>query len=794
MIRLLLEKLYCSTFRGLNFILNATFPTASKTHRKELYDSGYKKGKEDGVLEGKQIWEIRDSRTPKTKPIDHTVYGPDEISITTANCIAMRKWVDKAVTAGLISMPSDEQWPMILSSNPSTRIFAGAGSGKSTTLVLRVIFMICHLDIPKNHITVISFTRDSCDELREKIAKVIAFWGKLLSANDLKSIVRTYHSVLYNLSKQMFPGAVWFENISKPDSELADIDNPLTSSKLNDEQIEILKKTYHSAYTKSAQFRKDINELLKIETDSFISKPTSSEVEKIKNFALLQAKIRDFELSTQINSLWELKGIWPIEGVEPGPFPCFSIDGEKFYANGIITSTREYLFLGGVGTKEFSVIDENLELSGENFKTTNLGVAVGVKRKLINAHCNKNVYYINSARELSNFSKIVNFIKPNDETLKDAPIFNIKLQGELSDKNIYEAIFTQASFIENIGLDVMEACEKFEFKTKKEHHFSNALCLFWKQLYMELSDNRNMLTYNRGFQLATQALEDENYVFTADQLKPYRHLLVDEFQDISPQIVKFLAAIQKRITLQSKVVSIMAIGDDWQSIYGWRGSSPGLFLDFDKYFVPHPKLGGSNILCLGTNYRSIKPIVQDASIVLAKVKYKAEKPVTAFQNGKKDGHGLKLNLEFDLKKNAKKIIEEINNQIVYCNSLSKPDKNKIIVISRSNEALTTIENECNSEQKKSLVFHTIHGSKGLQGEVAIIVGDCLVPDSHPFRNMAYKTSGFFLNSYDEAMYDETMRLAYVAITRGVSRVLWFSQRTEGATKIINEKLRLSVSS
>lgn len=793
MIRLLLEKLYFSTFRALTFILKATFSTAAEAHRKTIYDSGYKKGKEDGFLEGKKIWEIHDSRTPKTKPIDHTVYGPDEISITDADCLAMRQLVDKAVESGLISMPSDEQWPMILSSNPSTRIFAGAGSGKSTTLVLRVIFMICHLKIPKNHITVISFTRDSCDELREKISKVMTYWGKRLSANELKSLVRTYHSVLYNLAKPMFPGAVWFENISKSDIELADIDNPLTSSKLSDQQIEILKSTYHSVYTTSAKFRKHINELLKIEIDSFISKPASSEVEKLKGYALLQAKNRDLELATQINSCWKLKGVWPIEGVESGPFPCFSIDGEDFYANGRITSTGEYVFLGGVGNQQSSVADEKLELIGDNFKTISLGVAVGVKRKLINSHCNKNIYYINSARELSNFSKVVNFIKPGDTILKDAPIFNLKLQGELSEKPVYEAIFIQASFIENIGLDVQVACEKFEFKTTKEYHFNNALCLFWKQFYSELSDKRNMLTYNRGFQLATQALEDKNHKFTTDQLAPYRHLLVDEFQDISPQIVKFLSAIQKRITLQNKVVSIMAIGDDWQSIYGWRGSSPGLFLDFDKYFIPHQKLGGSNVLCLGTNYRSITPIVQDASIALAKVKYKYDKPVIAFQKEKEGGHGLKLNLEFDLKGNISKIISEINNQILYCNSLLKPDRNKVIIISRNNESLTAIENCFNLEQKKDLKFHTIHGSKGLQGEVAIIVGDCLFPDSHPFRNMAYKTSGLFLNTYDEAMYDETMRLAYVAITRGVSRVFWFSQRTEGATKIIHEKLHLRTS-
>ncbi|HCF6886010.1 TPA: hypothetical protein NII93_006369, partial [Pseudomonas aeruginosa] len=45
-------------------------------------------------------------------------------------------------------------------------------------------------------------------------------------------------------------------------------------------------------------------------------------------------------------------------------------------------------------------------------------------------------------------------------------------------------------------------------------------------------------------------------------------------------------------------------------------------------------------------------------------------------------------------------------------------------------------------------------------------------------------SGFFRNSYDQAMEDESLRLAYVAITRGVSRVLWYTRKAQGATALL----------
>ena len=66
----------------------------------------------------------------------------------------------------------------------------------------------------------------------------------------------------------------------------------------------------------------------------------------------------------------------------------------------------------------------------------------------------------------------------------------------------------------------------------------------------------------------------------------------------------------------------------------------------------------------------------------------------------------------------------------------------------------------------------------------IILNDCQPPESHPLRNALYVYSGFFSNSYDQAMQDECLRQAYVAITRGASRVFWYCQKTRGATRIL----------
>ena len=85
---------------------------------------------------------------------------------------------------------------MILCRAPLARIFAGAGSGKSTTLLLRVVFMLCHLQIPTSSLTVISFTNASCAELRGQLLRLLAFWQFPFDETQARQCVRTFHSAM----------------------------------------------------------------------------------------------------------------------------------------------------------------------------------------------------------------------------------------------------------------------------------------------------------------------------------------------------------------------------------------------------------------------------------------------------------------------------------------------------------------------------------------------------------------------------------------------------------------------
>ncbi|WP_207762332.1 UvrD-helicase domain-containing protein [Niveispirillum lacus] len=75
-------------------------------------------------------------------------------------------------------------------------------------------------------------------------------------------------------------------------------------------------------------------------------------------------------------------------------------------------------------------------------------------------------------------------------------------------------------------------------------------------------------------------LRAARYVETGRYTSPFRHILVDEFQDISPGRARLLKALKN----QHPDVRIFAVGDDWQAIYRFAGSDLHLMRHFGREF------------------------------------------------------------------------------------------------------------------------------------------------------------------------------------------------------------------
>ena len=117
------------------------------------------------------------------------------------------------------------------------------------------------------------------------------------------------------------------------------------------------------------------------------------------------------------------------------------------------------------------------------------------------------------------------------------------------------------------------------------------------QRYRSLLMERNILDFGLMQRMANRALQDQR---VADALSSrFRHILVDEVQDVTP----VQDVLLHRITGGRSIIS--AVGDPCQRIYGFRGADLGFMIQFARHFPD------ARTVRLGVNYRSHRGIVEN---------------------------------------------------------------------------------------------------------------------------------------------------------------------------------------
>lgn len=226
-------------------------------------------------------------------------------------------------------------------------------------------------------------------------------------------------------------------------------------------------------------------------------------------------------------------------------------------------------------------------------------------------------------------------------------------------------------------------------------------------------------------------------------------LLVDEFQDTSADQVELLR------TMLTPAHDFLAVGDDWQSIYGFRQAEVKFFVDFKKYF---PK---SRSYRLERNYRSSRRIVSFVNGLLTLNRKKVKKRMKSMA-------GLGPRIHFCAVEHLQELPERVNDCLEREEVVASGE---VAVLARTNELVSLIQKNLPAEAAAVQVM-TVHKSKGLEFDSVIVAG--IGENIFPHR---------------DAILEEERRLLFVAASRAknsLTCVLLLSRWGGDSTEFIRE--------
>ncbi|MEA1955686.1 MAG: 3'-5' exonuclease [Campylobacterota bacterium] len=162
--------------------------------------------------------------------------------------------------------------------------------------------------------------------------------------------------------------------------------------------------------------------------------------------------------------------------------------------------------------------------------------------------------------------------------------------------------------------------------------------------YEEYLNENNLVDFDDLIAL-TYKLLDENPELAKQTSQKYQYIMVDEYQDTNELQLKL---IQK---LCSSHNNICVVGDDDQSIYGWRGAHVRNIIEFDQDFL------GTSVFKLEENYRSREPILKVANSLIEHNRSRIGKKLISTRG---NGDGVATINSNDENEEARKIAISIN--------------------------------------------------------------------------------------------------------------------------------------
>lgn len=671
-----------------------------------------------------------------------------------------------------------QQRNALISDEDNTLVVAGAGSGKTATIAGKVAYLVHKKNICPQDILLISFTRKSSDEMKDRIKKKM----------KIDVAVKTFNKFGLDIIKQV------------------DLENQKSVCGLSDNELKQLFQSFFESQLLHPIYLSKFNSFFLSESkpykspDQFTTARESGEYLRSTNPVGFK-KITKIDLhGNQYSYREKLKSL---EEVEIANFLFFNRI-EYIYENGyeVRTASERFgqykpdFFLPdyGIYIEHFGIDRKGnvpLWFKGDDYQSAKDKYNEGIKWK-------RQIHKENGTTLVETYSyqrKERNLLQVLEKKLKDlGVIFDpftedeklelIKTEDKFALNEFVKLLITFTNLFKSNRFDI----KRFQQDIEKNNDLRTLefFALFTPifHSYQDFLESRHEIDFTDMINIATDHVQTNKF------LQTYKYIIIDEFQDISIGRYNLIKALLDF----NPATKLFCVGDDWQSIYRFSGSDISIFNSFEKYFTKSPIPNYERQSCrynIEKTYRFKKDLISVTSEFILKNKSQLKKELQAVKPKSElqslnlitisDGYTISdsvLNILHKLKEELIARSENIENKEIiflgrYMHDLDKILHNSsyIKLQSRTTEKVMLSVSEVRNEP---IQFLTVHSSKGLEADYVFILNVNGGKYGFPSQVSDDPVLHYLLSHSDEYPNSEERRLFYVALTRCREQVFLFS--------------------
>lgn len=669
---------------------------------------------------------------------------------------------------------SARQQEAVVSEEKRMLVLAGAGSGKTKTLLQKIIYLIEEKGVSPSAILAITFTKNATNEMIDRLiisADTSGQYERILSDKRVSKLqrdeerirnqrkykwmngltVRTFHSFCYSILRNF--GVNEFDNKFRIiGDEKRDEEDELSKHVAPETIFEVMHKLL-------IQQCEDTEYLLKLKRyvlDYIIEKihlknrDGNSLPKDGKYFTSLDGtKVRSKSEQSIADWLYRHSIRYEYE-------PLLNVRDFEFHPDFYIPDAN--LYIEHVSNKSFSMRDKEEQFQKGNLLLVKTYESMTKDSALFNHTLDKVV----KNRLPADYHKTVSLnykeeFKGYQEDVKDFVVQVMRI--------------TDMMKVENKDFDLVLKDAREDQHERIRNFYELAIPVVKK--YVTYCIDKSYLDFNDLISRSTSLFQ--NHPDIANKYKSqYQYILVDEFQDVN----NLQVALIKLLLTDS--TQLFCVGDDWQSIYGFRGSDVSYIVDFENHFQ------NSTVVKLNLNYRSTQNIVEASNEVIKHNKFKVEKEIHASKKSEHKivvyaGNSEEENVQFCFDR-VKELLKEgmANDDILFLYRRSKMYAPYFYRFKKGNVRI----------QAK-----TIHAAKGLESKVVFVIGLTEGYGGFPDIWLEDRIFQVIKKANHDLLMEEERRLFYVAITRAKDKLFLITEkgRESGFLKEIPEQFTVKTS-